>query len=103
MSMVKQCITYNRIVKHGKNIKISECIVLHALFLLLLLCIKLYLKKICMLFCHWDRLITSARRLCNHLGLYVCMCVYVCLSVNTITQKIINIWTSNFAHTFAIA
>ncbi len=38
--------------------------------------------------------ITSARRLCNHLGLYVCVCVcvYVCLSVNTITQKIINIW-----------
>ncbi len=40
---------------------------------------------------------TSARRLCNHLGLYVrmcvcmCVCVYVCLSVNTITQKIINI------------
>ncbi len=53
--------------------------------------------------------VTSARRLCNHLGLYVCMCVcmcvceYVCLSVNTITQKIINIWTPNFAHTFAIA
>ena len=36
---------------------------------------------------------------------YVCayVCAYVCLSVNTITQKIINIWTSNFAHTFAIA
>ena len=48
-------------------------------------------------------IITSARTLCNHLGLYVCMCVYVCLSVNTITQKIINIWTSHFAHTFAIA
>ncbi len=61
--------------------------------------------------------ITSARRLCNHLGLYVrmcvcmyvcmcvcvCVCVYVCLSVNTITQEIINILTPNFAHTFAIA
>ncbi len=56
-----------------------------------------------------NEVISSARRLCNHLGLYVCMCicvcvyVYVCLSVNTITQKIINIWTSNFARTFAIA
>ena len=54
-------------------------------------------------------IVTSARRLCNHLGLYVrmcvcvCVCVYVCLSVNTITQKIINILTPNFAHTFAIA
>ena len=58
-------------------------------------------------------LITSARRLCNHLGLYVCVCVcmcvcvYVCMCVCVyvcmITQKIINILTSNFAHTFTIA
>ena len=53
----------------------------------------------------FSSIFTSARRLCNHLGLYVCVCVcvYVCLSVNTITQKIINILTSNFAHTFTIA
>ncbi len=27
------------------------------------------------------RIITSARRLCNHLGLYVCMCVCMCVCV----------------------
>ncbi len=28
-----------------------------------------------------EALITSARRLCNHLGLYVCMCVCMCVCV----------------------
>ena len=42
---------------------------------------------------------------CMYVCVCVCVCVYVCLSVhvNTITQKIINIWRPNFAHTFAIA
>ncbi len=32
-------------------------------------------------------LITSARRLCNHLGLYVCMCVWVCVCVCVCVKK----------------
>jgi hypothetical protein len=27
------------------------------------------------------KVITSARRLCNHLGLHVCICVYVCMCI----------------------
>jgi hypothetical protein len=64
--------------------------------------------------------ITSARRLCNHLGLYVCVCVCVCvcmcvcvyvcvcvcmcvcLSVSTITQEIPNIFIRNFLNAFPI-
>jgi hypothetical protein len=30
---------------------------------------------------HWHVIITSARRLCNHLGLYVCVCACVCVCV----------------------
>ena len=44
------------------------------------------------------KLITSARRLCNHLGLYVCM--YVCVFVSEHDNSKNN---THFAHTFAIA